>query len=44
LSDRSDFAIFGAGILGISSAYKLQIQHPEITIVVFEKDAILADQ
>mgnify|MGYP001164088376 FL=1 len=38
-----DFAIVGGGILGIASAYQLQKKHPEKTIVVFEKDDVLAD-
>jgi L-2-hydroxyglutarate oxidase len=38
-----DFAIVGGGILGIATAYQLQKKHPRKTIVVFEKDDLLAE-
>lgn len=40
---KFDFAIVGGGILGIATAYQLQKKYPSKTIVVFEKDDVLAD-
>ena len=37
-----DIAIVGGGIVGLASAYKIQLKNPELKIVVFEKEEILA--
>jgi len=37
-----DFAIVGGGILGLSTAYKLQLKFPKSSIVLFEKEKSLA--
>ena len=37
-----DFAIVGGGIVGLSCAYKLQVEYPQLNIVVFEKEQSLA--
>ena len=37
-----DIAIVGGGIVGISTAYKLQLKHPNISLLVLEKEAKLA--
>ncbi|SVE07188.1 uncharacterized protein METZ01_LOCUS460042, partial [marine metagenome] len=37
-----DIAIVGGGIVGLSSAYKLQLEFPELKIVVLEKEDELA--
>ena len=37
-----DFAIVGGGLVGLSCAYKLQIEYPKLKIVVFEKEQTLA--
>ena len=41
-SNSFDFAIVGGGIVGLSCAYKLQVEYPQLNIVVFEKEASLA--
>ena len=41
-TDSFDFAIVGGGIVGLSCAYKLQIEYPQLNIVVFEKEQTLA--
>ena len=41
-TDSFDFAIVGGGIVGLSCAYKLQIEYPQFNIVVFEKEQTLA--
>jgi L-2-hydroxyglutarate oxidase len=38
-----DIAIIGGGIVGAATLYKLQQKHPEKKIVLFEKEALLAD-
>ena len=37
-----DFAIVEWGIVGLSCAYKLQVEYPQLNIVVFEKEQSLA--
>ena len=37
-----DIAIVGGGIVGLASAYKIQLKNPEFKIVVFEKEEVLA--
>jgi len=41
-SNSFDFAIVGGGIVGLSCAYKLQVEYPMLNIVVFEKEQSLA--
>ncbi len=41
-SNSFDFAIVGGGIVGLSCAYKLQVEYPQLKIVVFEKEQSLA--
>lgn len=38
-----DFAIVGGGIVGAATFYKLQMKYPDKTIVLFEKEDLLAD-
>lgn len=40
---RYDIAIIGGGIVGAATLYKLQKQHPELKMVLFEKEEKLAD-
>jgi gamma-glutamylputrescine oxidase len=37
-----DFAIIGGGIVGLSSAYHIQMLHPKARVVVFERDFVSA--
>lgn len=39
---KFDFAIIGGGILGLATAYKLQLKHPNSKIILFEKEEGLA--
>lgn len=39
-----DIIIIGGGIVGTASAYKLNMHHPELKILVLEKDKIAAHQ
>ncbi len=34
-----DFAIVGGGIVGLATAYKLQLKYPEKSVVIFEKES-----
>lgn len=43
MHNEFDFAIVGGGILGLATAYKLQLKFPHSSIVVFEKDKLLAN-
>ncbi|MDB2657552.1 L-2-hydroxyglutarate oxidase [Crocinitomicaceae bacterium] len=38
-----DIAIIGGGIVGAATLYKLQQKHPDKKIVLFEKEALVAD-
>jgi len=38
-----DIAIVGGGIVGAATFYKLQKKYPELTMVLFEKENLLAD-
>ncbi len=33
-----DFAIVGGGIIGLATAYKLQLKYPHTSVVIFEKE------
>ena len=33
-----DDAIIGGGIVGLASAYKIQLRNPNLTVAVFEKE------
>jgi len=37
-----DIVVIGGGIVGLASAYKIQLQHPDICIAVLEKEEQLA--
>lgn len=41
--NKFDYAIVGGGILGLATAYKLQLENKEKTVVIFEKDNVLAN-
>ncbi len=36
-----DFAIVGGGIIGLATAYKLQLKYPEKSVVIFEKESTI---
>jgi len=38
-----DIAIVGGGIVGMATAYKLSLKHPDLQIVLLEKEPVLAD-
>ncbi|WP_242203925.1 L-2-hydroxyglutarate oxidase [Aestuariivivens insulae] len=40
--DQYDIAVVGGGIVGVASAYKIQLKHPHLKIVLIEKEARLA--
>jgi L-2-hydroxyglutarate oxidase len=42
LKQQSDIGIVGGGIVGLATAYKLQLNFPHLDIVVLEKEAELA--
>ena len=42
VTERFDFAIIGGGVVGLSCAYKLQVEYPHLKIAVFEKEEQLA--
>jgi glycine/D-amino acid oxidase-like deaminating enzyme len=35
-----DFAIIGGGIVGLSAAYHIQLEHPDARVVIFERDFV----
>ena len=35
-------AVIGGGIIGLATAYKLQIKYPQAKIILFEKDKIFS--
>lgn len=35
-----DFAVIGGGIVGLSAAYHIQLEHPDAHVVVFERDFV----
>ena len=39
---QSDIAIIGGGIVGLSSAYKIQQEYPHLNLIVLEKEDLLA--
>lgn len=41
-SNIFDIAVVGGGIVGLASAYKIQLHHPNLKIVVIEKEDALA--
>lgn len=41
-SETYDFIIAGAGIVGLSTAYKLTLSYPDISILILEKEAGVA--
>jgi L-2-hydroxyglutarate oxidase len=38
-----DVAVVGGGIVGAATVYKLQLKHPGLSILLLEKEAVLAD-
>ena len=44
MDNHFDIAIVGGGIVGLATAYKLQIKYPNSTIVLFEKEKIISDK
>lgn len=38
-NDTFDFAVVGGGIVGLATAYKLQLKYPEKSLVIFEKES-----
>ena len=40
---KYDIAIIGGGIVGAATFYKLQKKFPDLSIVLFEKEKVLAD-
>ena len=36
-----DFAIVGGGIIGLATAYKLQLKYPDKSVVIFEKESAI---
>lgn len=41
-SSNFDIAIIGGGIVGLSCAYKIQIEYPQLNLIVTEKEDLLA--
>lgn len=37
--DTFDFAIVGGGIIGLATAYKLQLKYPDKSVIIFEKES-----
>jgi L-2-hydroxyglutarate oxidase len=42
MDNHFDIAIIGGGIVGLATAYKLQIKYPNSIIVLFEKEKKIA--
>ena len=42
MEQKYDVAIVGGGIVGVATAYKLQLKNPKLTIALFEKEPKLA--
>ncbi|VAW22704.1 L-2-hydroxyglutarate oxidase, partial [hydrothermal vent metagenome] len=42
LNKKYDFIIVGAGIIGLATAYKLQLKFPKKSIAILEKEAEVA--
>ena len=42
MKNKFDLAIIGGGIVGVATAYKLQLKYPQKTIVLIEKEDMLA--
>ncbi|MCA1761480.1 MAG: L-2-hydroxyglutarate oxidase [Cryomorphaceae bacterium] len=42
-SEVFDIAIVGGGIVGAATLYKIQKKHPELKLILIEKEALLAD-
>ena len=40
--DKYDISIVGGGIVGLATAYKLQLEYPRLKIIVIEKEKELA--
>ena len=38
MSNKYDFIVVGAGIVGLATAYKLQLKFPEKSIAILEKE------
>ncbi len=38
-----DVIVIGGGIVGLASAYKIQLAHPDLKVLVLEKENLLAD-
>ena len=38
-----DVIVVGGGIVGLASAYKLQLAHPDLKVLVLEKEAVVGD-
>lgn len=39
MSNKYDFIVVGGGIVGLASAYKLQLKFPDKSIAILEKEA-----
>ena len=38
MSNKSDFVVVGAGIVGLATAYKLQLKFPDKSLIILEKE------
>lgn len=43
MENQFDIIIIGGGIVGAATLYKLQMRHPDKTILLLEKEAVLSD-